>query len=158
MTRRIGKRRTKQRGAALIEFVIAFLPMLMVFFSFAQAAQLAKAKLIVRHSAVAATRAAIVTFDHSGGATNNPGDNGNDDDYKAAAGLAMGAYLQDGNFSNPTTTCDKPDSGDPFDMITCTVEVTYNCDVPLGKYIVCGGKQTKLKALMSLPHQGARFK
>jgi hypothetical protein len=148
----------EQRGAALIEFVIAFSPMLMIFFSFVQAAQLAKAKLITRHAAVAATRAAIVTYDHSGGAANNPGDNGNDDDYKAAAGIAMGTYLEDGNLANPTTTCEKPDAADPFGLVTCTVEVTYNCDVPLGKYIVCGGRTMQLKALMSLPHQGARYK
>jgi Flp pilus assembly protein TadG len=146
------------RGAALIEFVIAFLPMLMVFFSFAQAAQLAKAKLLLKHAAIAATRAAVVIKDKDTGGTTNPGDNGEETDITWAANLALGTYVTDGNFDAASADCERPDTSDPFGLVTCTVRTTYHCDVPLGKLLVCGGGTMDLSEHMSLPFQGARYR
>src|SRR5262249_28860646 len=146
------------RGAALIEFVLAFLPMLMVFFSFAQAAQLAKAKLMLKHSAVAATRAAVVIKDKDSGSTTNPGDNGEETDVTWAANGALGNYLLDRDLDAPSADCQRPDTSDPFGLVTCTVRATYHCDVPLGKYLVCGGGTMDLTERMSLPLQGARYR
>jgi hypothetical protein len=146
------------RGAALIEFVIAFLPMLMVFFSFAQAAQLAKAKLMMKHAAIAAARAAVVIKDKDSGSTTNPGDNGEETDITWAANVALGQYLLDGNVDAAGVDCQRPDTSDPFGLVTCTVKATYHCDVPLGKFLVCGGGTMDLTERMSLPLQGARYR
>ena len=147
-----------QKGAALIEFVIAFSPMLMVFFSFAQAAQLAKAKLILKHAAIAATRAAIVIKDKDAGTTTNPGDNGEETDITWGANIALGTYLIDGNVDAATVDCARADREDPFGLVTCTVRTTYHCDVPLGKLLVCGGNTMLIEEKSSLPHQGARYR
>src|SRR6185369_9756519 len=52
--------RTDTRGAVLAEFVVAIFPLLTVFFVFLQISALSIAKLLVKHSAVIASRAAAV--------------------------------------------------------------------------------------------------
>ncbi len=142
-----------ERGAVLIEFIVGVVPLLMMFFTFTQVAALANAKLVVKHAALAATRAAIVILPP------NPGDNGKEDDIKAAAGLAMGVYLNDGKLVAPDTQCtSQATTADPYGMVTCTVDVTYVCEIPMAKMWVCGGSAKGLKESMSLPNQGARYK
>jgi hypothetical protein len=130
----------------------------MVFFSFAQAAQLAKAKLMTKHAAILATRAAIVIKDKEAGGTTNPGDNGPETDITWAANLALGTYVTDGNMDAAAVDCQRPDARDPYGLVTCTVTATYHCDVPIGKLIVCGGGAMDLSEKMSLPMQGARYR
>lgn len=145
-------RRSDERGAVLVEFVIAAVPLLMMFFCFTQVAALANAKLVMRHAAIAATRAAIVILPP------NPGDNGTMDDVRVAAGIAMGTYLLDGKLVAPDTQCtSQANAGDPYGLVTCTVTATYVCDVPMGKWWVCGGSAKIVSDTMSLPNQGARY-
>ncbi len=135
-----------------MEFVIAAVPLLMMFFCFTQVAALANAKLVLKHAAVAATRAAIVVMPP------NPGDNGTMDDVKIAAGMAMGTYLIDGKLVAPDTQCTSQASNDdPYGLVTCTVTATYICNVPMGKWWVCGGPVKVVSERMSLPNQGARY-
>ena len=151
-TRCTRRRRTGQRGAVLVEFVIAAVPLLMMFFCFTQVAALANAKLVMKHAAVAATRSAIVIMPP------NPGDNGTMDDVRIAAGMAMGTYLIDGKLVAPDTQCTSQASNDdPYGLVTCTVTATYVCAVPMGKWWVCGGPVKVLTERMSLPNQGARY-
>jgi Flp pilus assembly protein TadG len=145
-------RRDGERGAVLVEFVIAAVPLLMMFFCFTQVAALANAKLVVRHAAIAATRAAIVIMPP------NPGNNGTMDDVRVAAGVAMGTYLLDGKLVAPDTQCtSQASAADPYGLVTCTVTATYVCDVPMGKWWVCGGSSKMVSDTMSLPNQGARY-
>ena len=145
-------RRHGQRGAVLIEFVIAAAPLLMMFFCFTQLAALANAKLVTKHAAVAAARAAVVIMPP------NPGDNGTMEDVKVAAAMAMGTYLVDGKLIAPQTDCTSQASqDDPYGLVTCTVTVTFVCAVPMGNLWVCGGPLKPITERMSLPNQGARY-
>ncbi len=146
------RRRAGERGAVLIEFVIAAVPLLMMFFCFTQVAALANAKLVMKHAAVVATRAAIVIMPP------NPGDNGTMEDVRVAAGMAMGTYLVDGKLVAPDTQCtSQATNDDPYGLVTCTVTAAYMCNVPMGKWWVCGGPVKIVSERMSLPNQGARY-
>lgn len=141
------------RGAVLVEFTVALMPLLMIFFCFVQVAKLYTANLVVKHSAVAAARAAIVIK------APNPGKNGSEDEIAYAAGLAMGDWLKNGTLMNPSvTTTTQASEADPYGLVTSTVSTTYSCNVPLGGMIVCLGPTKTLTARMSLPNQGANYK
>lgn len=51
------------RGVVALEFLLAFLPVFLLFLGIFQLALLAAAKLVVRHAAVTAVRAAVVVLD-----------------------------------------------------------------------------------------------
>jgi hypothetical protein len=55
-----GDSRSSARGAAFVEFIIAFVPMFIFFMGIVQLSLLYSAKLVVQHSASRAVRAAIV--------------------------------------------------------------------------------------------------
>jgi hypothetical protein len=42
--------------------------------------------------------------------------------------------------------------------VTCTVKTAYYCDVPIGKFLICGGGSMQIEEHMSLPMQGARYR
>lgn len=52
-----------ERGAVYVEFLIAFLPLFVLFLALCQIALLVAGKLVVRHAAFAAARSAIVVLD-----------------------------------------------------------------------------------------------
>jgi len=145
------------KGAVLAEFSLALMPLLITFFSFVQVGKLFTASLVVRHSAVAAARAAAVI--HKQG-DNNPGDNGTDDDITRAAELEMGPWYGSSLDLNGSVTIeDKSSTSDPYGNVKVTVPATYTCDVPLGSLIVCGPSRTRdMTATASFPHQGALYK
>lgn len=141
------------RGAVLVEFTVALVPLLTIFFCFVQVAKLYTASLVVKHGAVAAARAAIVIK------APNPGNNGSEGDIGYAAGIAMGDWLKNGSLTSPSvTTTTQASEADPYGLVTSTVSVSYQCNVPLGGLIVCLGPTKTLTARMSLPNQGANYK
>jgi hypothetical protein len=54
-----------QRGVVMMEFLIALLPVMIMFLGMAQFSMAAVAKLLVRHSAVVGARAAVVVLEES---------------------------------------------------------------------------------------------
>lgn len=147
-----------QRGAVLAEFVIVLLPMLTTFFVFAQLAAMASARLMLKHSAVVAARAASV---YSNSGDNVPEASGADGrgDVQSAAQAALGTWNR--SFTgvsvavNDTST--RGDDDNQYDLVTVTVSATYRCQVPLGK-IICGGGTRAMQDTKSMPHQGARYR
>jgi hypothetical protein len=63
MTPRFGPLTSDARGVVLVEFLIALLPVLLLFLSVLQLAVLGAAKLVVQHAAVAGARSACVVLD-----------------------------------------------------------------------------------------------
>jgi Flp pilus assembly protein TadG len=61
--RRSGARLCDARGVILVEFLIAFLPVFLLFLAIVQLVLLAAARLIVQHAAEVGVRAAIVVLD-----------------------------------------------------------------------------------------------
>lgn len=148
-----------QRGAVLLEFTIALMPLLMTFFAFFQVAMLISAKMIVRHATITAARAAIVV---SGGGDTNPGfmgaPQGEEADIQNAFRDALGVWGDDGALVPVSVTASDPGcaQGCNGDLEVNSV-VTYRCRVPLGNQLVCGGDSMQLFDRATLPKQGANY-
>lgn len=139
------RRRGGERGAALVEFVIAVVPFLMLFFVTAQYSVLAVGKILTKHSAFLAARAAIVTC-------TEPGGGGGMGEVDNAAALAFGPALKLGRPTTAITAgaCEETSQA----MMTVTVTMPMKCSVPLGNLFVCGGATKTLTASASMPSQG----
>lgn len=153
--------RTDTRGAVLAEFVVAIFPLLTVFFVFVQISAVSIAKLMVKHSAVIASRAAAV---YANGKKNCPecqGDGASEINASAKAALVN----WQNKFSSVSATVDtdsstnqKGNDGDgPYGLVTVTVRARYKCEVPVGK-VICPGGTLLITETKSMPHQGARYK
>jgi Flp pilus assembly protein TadG len=135
--------RTDRRGAVIVEFVVAIMPMLMVFFSIAQLSALGYTSLLVKHAAFVAARAEAVI--HPG-----MGDSGSESDVTAAANLVL-ARVPAG--ASVTSASAAPLSQN---LDTTTVTVVVPCSVPLGNVLVCGvGRTHAMTAQASFPNQGS---
>jgi Flp pilus assembly protein TadG len=143
-------RRKRERGAAVVEFMVAAMPLLITFFSFVQVGKIMTAQLIVQHAANCAVRAATVVVNPD----SNPGASGKASDVEMAAKGALGA------FGKSITLSAAPSGGGSRNApVNVTVTATYTCDVPLGKTIVCSGGSLQLKPVTAtLPLQGADYK
>ena len=57
--------RKDKRGAVLVEFLVAFMPLMITFSSFVQVAQIATASIVTKHSTIVGARAAaVITNEH----------------------------------------------------------------------------------------------
>lgn len=133
-----------KRGAVLAEFVIAVVPFLMLFFCTAQYSVVAVGKILTKHAAFLGARAAIVTCSDPGGGGMN--------DVQSAVKTALGPVTKLGTPSAAVTggSCDKTNQA----MLTITVTMPMQCNVPMGNLFVCGGSTKTLKASASMPNQG----
>jgi Flp pilus assembly protein TadG len=145
-----------KRGAVLVEFVVAFVPLMTVFFVFVQLSQLAVARLIVKHSAVVGARAAAVYHNEHTNVPEMCADNG-----KAKVDSAVRAAV--GHWSDRITTTtnvsdsSNRDSNGMYNLVTVRVNAVVRCRVPLGR-LMCPGGVALMTDVKSLPHQGARYK
>lgn len=147
-----------QRGAVLAEFVLVLAPMLTMFFVFAQLSAMASARLMLKHSAVVAVRAAAVYSNTGDNVPEASGSGGGD--VTSAAQAALGTWNR--SFTGVSTTVNdtstRGDDDNQYDLVTVTVSATYRCEVPLGK-IICGAGGTRaMQDTKSMPHQGARYR
>jgi len=149
-----------KRGAVLAEFVIVFIPLMTVFMSSVQWMRVATAHLVAKHATVSGARAAAVVTKGKDGKSNPYAKDSEKDDVERAVKFAMGPWYYQG-FLNVEKVDVKDDSSasDPYGLVTVTVTANYKCDVPIGKYVVCGGDRTMhykpMKA--AFPHQGAKY-
>ncbi len=144
-----------RRGAALVEFVIAVVPMLTTFFGFVQVAKIYTANLVVKHAAITAARAAVVMIKKD----NNPGEKGSKTDVKQAAGLALSPWITSGSISNVNVTVsDQSNMSDVYGPVRVQVQATYKCGVPMMGRVLCAGSRKILTAEATMPNQGARYK
>lgn len=132
-----------RHGAVLVEFVVALVPVLIVFFSIAQLSALGYTSLLVKHAAFVAARAEAVV---------HPGmsDSGSEGDVTAAANLVLARLPVGAHVTSALAPAQSQD------MNTTTVRVDVPCSVPLGNLIVCGGGTTHtMTAQASFPNQGS---
>lgn len=151
MTRRV----LRSRGAVLVEFVVAIVPLLVTFFSFVQLAKIASARLMVKHAAIVGARAAAVI---ANGNDNTPDQKAgaNVDQIEAGVRAALGPW--DATMRKlEVTVVDRSNRDDPYGLVTVTVRADYGCRVPMGQ-LICLGKTKTLVETFSLPHQGARYR
>jgi Flp pilus assembly protein TadG len=156
---RPGARPGDTGGGAYVEFIIAIMPMMILFCGIMQLNALLLADLVVRDAAVNAVRAAIVcdsqvsgpedesTLEAQGGCS-----------WEAASDTlgAMGAFGTPPVFSVDVSGA-SPHGNEP---VTATVTATFHCTVPLVGDLVCGGLgsgATSLARRASLPNQGVNY-
>lgn len=154
-----------RRGAVLVEFIVAFMPLMITFSSFAQMAQIVTARLMLRHATVVGARAASVISN----ANNNTPDQkqgNNQDEIKAAVIAALGPTdpktglgLWEKTMGDLTVDVnDQSSCDDPYGLVTVRVRANYRCAVPFGNRLVCGLTGTHpIDDQLGFPHQGARY-
>lgn len=158
-------RRLGTRGAVMVEFLIAFLPLFVLFLSLVQFTGLVVAKLVVQHAASTAVRAAVVVLDDDpenyGGVERNSFSGQRKSDIETAAKIPLTAVTSlVTQVGDPTLTLNGKQGGkfDPRGMIHAELRVTYHCQVPIVNTIVCGvSNQYRLTAKASLPNNGAYY-
>lgn len=140
------KKAANVRGAALAEFVVAIMPILMLIFCTAQYSVLAVAKIVTKHAAYVGARAAIVACTEPGASANGLGE------VQNAVMVAYGPVLKLGKPTASITAgaCSETSQS----LLTVTVSAPLRCGVPLGGLLVCGGPTKTLTASATLPSQG----
>jgi uncharacterized membrane protein YgcG len=157
-TQPISKLHGDKRGAVLVEFVVAFMPLMITFSCFVQLAQMATAKIVVKHSAVVGARAAaVIANGHKNTPDQKQGDNKTD--IEAGVNAALGPWKKTMSSVNVAID-DKSSCSDPYGLVSVTVTAEYKCSVPFGGRLLCGavGATRTMKQTYGFPHQGARYK
>ena len=81
-----------KRGAVLVEFAIAFMPLMITFSSFVQLQQMATARIVVKHATIVGARAAAVISNKNRNTPGPPEDKDNDDEVKKGVIAALGPW------------------------------------------------------------------
>lgn len=158
-------------GAVMVEFLVAFLPVMTFAMCIFQQTALYTGQLLTEHAALSAARAAsvVVPDDPSryGGEGANTVGQKRKEAIKLAAIRALGPLVQDENIkdldvevggSNGQTVGTNNASIGAKAPINVTVNATFQCKVPLAAQIICdGNREFKLTASATLPNQGASF-
>lgn len=126
-----------ESGSAYVEFIIAIVPMMILFWGIMQLNGLLLADLVARHAAIHAVRAAIVCdsqvgHPQSGDELAAPGGCA----YEAAK-LALSSVRSFGapDFSIRVEGASRTGNG----PVTATVIASYRCQVPLAASLLCNG-------------------
>lgn len=149
------------RGVVLVEFLIAFMPIMAIYLCMMELVHFFTIREVVMHAANAGVRAcAVVGTD----AQFEPGGveyNGGATDYKEAVKLALKPWetTQIFQLDENALTCDiGASAADPYGEDTVTVKGSYTCTVPLAKVIICNNGSKTMEVKSSFPHQGAKYK
>ena len=161
------KRDRGTAGAVYVEFLIAFLPLFVLFMSLVQLAFVEVANVVTKHAAVAAVRAAAVVLPDDpsfyGGEPVNNASGARRTAIESAAKARLMAVSTD-----PQITLTFPTSpgGDDDkiqfqrdDLVRVHLEFSYPCKIPIGSYFVCRSLELHktLKAEAAMPLQGAGY-
>lgn len=153
-------------GAVYVEFIIAFLPLLVFFSSLVQLAVLQTADLVTKHAATVAARAAVVVLPDDpkfyGGEQKNQASGQRLSDIQMAATIPLTAIDPDPvvavKFPSSASGTDSRSSFGNEDTVFVRVEYTHTCSVPIGNVVVCGADRTRqLVGVAAMPNQGAAF-
>jgi Flp pilus assembly protein TadG len=135
------------RGAVYVEFIIAFAPLFVMFMGLCQLAGLYSGKLVCLHAAEMAVRASVVVlsddpqFDRSPAAVE-----------RAAKLAAKGSGGLQGVSVDVT-----PSAPGRNDIVKVKVKAQYQCMIPVGRLVVCGGGTQMLTGEASMINQGVDF-
>lgn len=150
------------RGSVYLEFLIAFLPMLLLFSGLLQLSVLQIADLVTKHAAVTAARAAMVVLPDDPnyyGIQENQIAGARLDDITTAAVASLSAIdpspqVQVTFPSRPGGTDNRSSVGE-HDVVLTQVHYTFPCRIPIGNLLVCGAAGEKtLMGEAAMPNQG----
>jgi hypothetical protein len=135
-----------ERGAVLVEFAMAIVPVLAFFFGTIQFCAAAYVNLILHHGAFVAARCEAVVhpaMPDSGGAQ----------DCTDAVNLLLSTSTKAKATVKPTLAAK---TAQTLDVVE--VDLEYPCEVPLGNVVACGkGKKLHMIATASFPNQGSAY-
>jgi hypothetical protein len=167
MMKELGRSRS---GAVYVEFLIAIMPMRMLFWGLMQLNGLLLADLVTRHAAVNAVRAAIVCDAQAkdlGGKPHAESDSKLGSTGGCAYEAAKKSLSAVHSFGDPPVFSVKIDGASKkgHAPVTATVVAAYHCRVPLVGGFVCGlftaGTDAMgvrfLSRAATLPNQGASY-
>jgi Flp pilus assembly protein TadG len=154
-------------GAIYVEFLIAFLPVFVMFLGAVQLADLHQANLVVAHAAQMTTRAAVVVLPDDpqyyndvevGSATGKR----REDIMKAAhMSLQASRSLSEVRVTFPSTAggTDDLNTIKRDDLVRVQLQARFQCRVPLVNHLICGAQSgmRTITAEAALPNQGASF-
>jgi Flp pilus assembly protein TadG len=146
-----------RRGAVLVEFLVAFMPLMITFSSFVQVAQIATASLVTKHATIVGARAAaVITNEHNNTPDQKKGKNL--DQIEASVQAALGPWAKTMKNVRVDVT-DETTKDDPYGNIRVNVTADYKCSVPFGGFVVCGknGGTHTFRMNAAYPHQGACY-
>jgi len=154
------KRRPKadQRGAVLVEMVLALPLLLLTYLSFLQIAQTFTAGLVMRHATVVVARYASVAYpaqvipDESDRAGSS---GGRSPDWSEAARRGLGPWADVVRVKDATVRLDW--SRDGTGELESKVEYEYSCHIPIAKFIVCRDAHIKRTLQVRSPLHGAHY-
>lgn len=150
--------RKDKRGAVLVEFLVAFMPLMITFSSFVQVAQIATASIVTKHATIVGARAAaVISNEHKNTPDQKKGKN--EDEIHNAVQSALGPWAKTMTNLRVRVKEDKSSDKDPFGMVQVEVQADYRCSVPFGGSIVCGvkGGTHTFTMTAAFPHQGACY-
>lgn len=135
------------KGAVLVEFIAAFMPILGVFLCLAQAVGLYAAKLVSVHAATLGARAAVVVIPDNpkyyGGSPKLTLEGKRLEDVERATlmGLAINQSISlagaEITVGDPETKAAKTNF-ERDETVGVWVDAPYRCGLPIAQYIVCG--------------------
>lgn len=155
------------RGAVMVEFLAAFLPLFIMFECLVQLAGLITAKLVVDHAAATAARAAVVVLSDNPKYYNDvkvdEATGKRRQDIESAAAIPLMAvksviHVKVTLPSSPGGDDDRTQFG-RNDMVNVKVQAIYLCQVPFAKRVVCNmfTETRTLTGEASLPNNGADY-
>jgi hypothetical protein len=151
------------RGAVMAEFIIAFMPIMLIYLTLCELTAVFVDRELIMHAANVTARACSVVEGYD--MPNAPKLSGPADDATQAGKIALfdgatGAFgmLGKPNFSIDKVECLHKQTDDPYGEDVGHIQATYKCFVPWAKTIVCSGGNKSIEVSSSFPHQGAKYK
>lgn len=149
------------RGAVLVEFIFAFMPLMILYLCMAELVHYFTIREVVMHAANAGVRACAVVGEDGQFQPGGKDYNGPADDYKEAVKWALKPWESTKIFKLDVDSI-KCDIGatktDPYGEDTVTVRGNYTCIVPIAKVVICNNGSKTMEVKSSFPHQGANYK
>lgn len=164
--RAVGARVRDRSGAVYVEFLIAFMPLFLMFSGLFQLGMVQIAALVTQHAAVTAARAAAVILPDNPLYYGTPvdqiaGERGAEIQQAAETTLSAidPAPQVQVNFASAAGGNSFLTQVGPFDVLHAQVAYQYGCQIPIGNLLVCGLGGTKmLTAESAMPNQGCNEK
>jgi hypothetical protein len=170
------------RGAVYVEFLIAFMPVLVFFMCLWQMSRMYTTALAVQHAAVIAARSGAVVFADDPQKYNNEPvgqiSTKRREAVEGAALFALAPFILDGSLTqvkvtfpsapgahdertsfNPSSADPNASDGQRVDFVRVHIEATFRCHIPLASRIACS-TLTATRTIQrdaAYPYQGASY-
>lgn len=152
-----------KKGAVMVEFAIAFMPICTIFLVLMEVSRWSMAKMAMEHAAGVSARAcSVVQTPQNQGVDKVDGDPATD--IQTAGETALNVWTGKNKIgsknetllTNVKVTCDPPANENGTDEATVTAD--YNCKVPLANRLICGwSTRTTITTKARMGHQGAKY-